>query len=73
VARAASGRQRRHRHASNPARPGGAEAEMHHGGDQERTDQLGDDGGDRPALPAGQAFDHAERLPFLSQRNQIAE
>jgi hypothetical protein len=44
---------------------------MHHGGDQERTDQLGDDGGDRPALPAGQAFDHAERLPFLSQRNQI--
>jgi hypothetical protein len=26
-----------------------------------------------PALPAGQAFDQAERLPFLSQRNQIAE
>jgi hypothetical protein len=24
-------------------------------------------------LPAGQAFDHAERLPFLSQRNQIAD
>jgi hypothetical protein len=74
VARAASGRQRRHRHASNRARPGGAEAEKHHGGDQERMDQLGGDGGgDRPALPAGQAFDHAERLPFLSQRNQIAD
>jgi hypothetical protein len=34
-------------------------------------EQLAGDGSDRPALPAGQAFDHAERLPFLSQRNQI--